>query len=152
MNGPVDLRTHPLVYKPAKMLGSENEWGIVIKIGKQIILKATYIDGCCIRVCQYVKVFLIGSSTSGSVNKKILRLIAFLFFQISFIFFSFSARKDCQKYMYFQHLYPVLVQIRFITFIEKNCYCFFYNFGNKWTIFTLLQLELASKMYELEYN
>jgi len=59
------------------------------------------------RVCQYAKVYLIRSSTSGSVNKTILRLLAFLFFWISFIFRFFSARKDCQKYIYFQFLWKL---------------------------------------------
>ena len=39
-----------------------------------------------VRMCQYAKVCLIISSTSGSVNKTILRLLVSLFFKISFFF------------------------------------------------------------------
>ena len=80
---------------------------------------------CDVRVCQYAKVCLIRSSTLRSVNKRILKFLAFLFFQISIIFRFFSARKDCQKYIYFQHLHPVLVKIRLIISTENICYCLF---------------------------
>ena len=80
---------------------------------------------CIARVCQYAKIFLIRSSTLGKVNKRILRYLAFLFFQILFIFPFFSARKDWQKYIYFQHLHLDLVKIRHMISTEKISFCLF---------------------------
>ena len=80
------------------------------------------------RVCQYIKGLLISSSSSVSVKTLITRHLSFLFFSISIIFRFFSASKDCQKYIYFQRLYPVLLKMRLI-YHSKNyvffCYYFF---------------------------
>ena len=71
-----------------------------------------------IRVCQYAKGLLISSSSSGNMKSLITRHLPLLFF-FNFIFRFFSACKDCQKYMYFQRLYPVLLKMRLICHLKN---------------------------------
>ena len=71
------------------------------------------------RVCQYAKGLLISSSSSGSMKTLISRHSLFLFFSISIIFRFFSACKDCQIYIYFQRLHPVLLKIRLINHFQN---------------------------------
>ena len=49
----------------------------------------------------------------------------FVFFQISFIFRFFSARKDWQKYIYFQYLHLDLMKIRHMISKEKISFFLF---------------------------
>ena len=87
--------------------------------------------------CVKKKVSLI-RSTSKCIKKRILRLLAFLFFQISVVFHFFSAGKDLPKYIYFQNLHLVLLKIKPKTSTRISSFISFHDFGGKKNNFHLI--------------
>ena len=63
------------------------ETQIAILRGKQ-----DWPHACATRLCQYLKGFLIASPTSGDIGGRVLRNLAFLLFQNSYIFRFFSLK------------------------------------------------------------